>query len=370
LKDDFGTLLQRHREAKGFTQKDFADALGISVQRCNRYEKQGMTPNIELLINMARTLHITVDNLIGYDPYYDELDTARQVLDDVELDSCLYDPWDKEKEKYRIGHSDEWELVRSPLALIRYTFAAQHQTNDMLCESLDSIFITAFKYAFWWAYDRKLYNKDVVNRLLVHEKEKTTCDLKEFSERLAYFRGELGLSQTDFADKLGISHVQTYNRYEKKGAQPSIPLLANMAYELGISVHTLTGADNLTLSERLLYLLNSVGLECWSKRKKYYLNNTRRIKTHWPEIESDTEIIELTEEELGYYVSMAWQMIIEVRFSLDELYKKTFRNTFYYLNKSYDYEPPPNIKIDYRCCLYKKTWYDDMDNASVPYMHT
>ena len=358
LKGDFGTLLRSHRETKGFSQKEFADALEISVQRCNRYEKQGMTPDVELLVTMARMLHITVDELIGYEPIYDELNDARRLLDDAEID--FYPSDASGNDMYCVEYSDGQSSIMPSSALIRCTFEAQRQTNQMLRGCLDSLLISAYRSAFWQAYGWSLYKENFVNNSYIIEK--IICHEKEFNKRLTYFRGKLGLTQTEFAKRLGITKIQTYNRYEKKGAQPSIPLLANMAYVLGISVHTLTGAKKLTFPERALDLLDSVGMHCSYKDGQYYLRRPVGILNKMDEDGQlgrtfKTESVRLKEPELYYYVSLAWHMIVETRFDLDIIYNSTFRKNFCCLAGS-GHTPSSDVKADPVCCLYKKAWYE------------
>ena len=63
-----------------------------------------------------------------------------------------------------------------------------------------------------------------------------------FPTRLKNLRKMRKISQKDFAKKLGIT-AQTYNRYERNNAQPSIDLLVHIACLLEVSLDELVGFD-------------------------------------------------------------------------------------------------------------------------------
>ena len=61
-----------------------------------------------------------------------------------------------------------------------------------------------------------------------------------FAERLKFYRQRAGYSQTELADRVGIS-FSTYNKYETKNVEPKIEILIRLADALGIDVNTLVG---------------------------------------------------------------------------------------------------------------------------------
>lgn len=65
---------------------------------------------------------------------------------------------------------------------------------------------------------------------------------EDFPVRLKNLRKMRKISQADFAKKLGIT-AQTYNRYERNNAQPSIDLLVHIACLLEVSLDELVGFD-------------------------------------------------------------------------------------------------------------------------------
>ena len=70
---------------------------------------------------------------------------------------------------------------------------------------------------------------------------KEKIELK-FGQRLKELREEKGLTQKQVADGLGI-HSVTYLHYEKSQREPSLLLLAQMAYYFDVTVDYLLGLE-------------------------------------------------------------------------------------------------------------------------------
>jgi len=65
---DASTLGQRIRSFRkkiGMTQKELAAAVGMSHNAISHYEKDEREPNIQVLLNIAQTLNVTGDALLG-----------------------------------------------------------------------------------------------------------------------------------------------------------------------------------------------------------------------------------------------------------------------------------------------------------------
>ena len=86
-------------------------------------------------------------------------------------------------------------------------------------------------------------------------------------ERLSKFRKELNLTQSQMAEKLGISRA-TYQSYEKGRNQPNIETLIKMAEFFCVSVDTLIGHD-----------ANIVDLQTVSKNQKYIIEKVVNVLT-------------------------------------------------------------------------------------------
>lgn len=57
------------RENARITQKQLADAIGVSQQSINKYENHNIEPDIQTLIKIADYFHTSVDFLIGHADY-------------------------------------------------------------------------------------------------------------------------------------------------------------------------------------------------------------------------------------------------------------------------------------------------------------
>ena len=64
----FQDNLRRAREKAGYeSAKDFSDRLGISYTTYMNYESKGREPKYDRLCEIAAALHVTTDELLGYD---------------------------------------------------------------------------------------------------------------------------------------------------------------------------------------------------------------------------------------------------------------------------------------------------------------
>lgn len=61
----FGGRLIALRKARGLSQYDLADALGVKQPTVSYYETQDGTPQADALAKMAKILNVTVDELLG-----------------------------------------------------------------------------------------------------------------------------------------------------------------------------------------------------------------------------------------------------------------------------------------------------------------
>lgn len=61
---DFGERLRRYRKEKGLTQQELADRVGVSNKTVSRWESGGGYPDVSMLVPLARTLGVAVDDLL------------------------------------------------------------------------------------------------------------------------------------------------------------------------------------------------------------------------------------------------------------------------------------------------------------------
>jgi len=64
-----------------------------------------------------------------------------------------------------------------------------------------------------------------------------------FPEHLAHLRKDKGLTQPQFAEKIGV-HVAQVRRYEAGSSQPTLDVIRNMALALGVSADELLFAKD------------------------------------------------------------------------------------------------------------------------------
>lgn len=58
--------LKRLRKRAGLSRKEFATILNISIQAYGHYENGEREPKLDMLMAIAATLHVSVDELLGY----------------------------------------------------------------------------------------------------------------------------------------------------------------------------------------------------------------------------------------------------------------------------------------------------------------
>lgn len=63
--EGFGVRLAALRQAKGMTQVELGDAVGVSQRVIAYYESDGAQPPGAMLVDLARALKVTSDELLG-----------------------------------------------------------------------------------------------------------------------------------------------------------------------------------------------------------------------------------------------------------------------------------------------------------------
>ena len=64
----FAENLRYYREKAGYSQKYLAEKIGVSVAAYNKYETRGNEPKISILMELATTLNVDVNTLVGFHP--------------------------------------------------------------------------------------------------------------------------------------------------------------------------------------------------------------------------------------------------------------------------------------------------------------
>jgi len=70
--------IREHRKKLGITQRELAEALGVSVQAISKWETGGGIPDVSALVPLARELHVTTDELLDFHDRRQELEKLWQ----------------------------------------------------------------------------------------------------------------------------------------------------------------------------------------------------------------------------------------------------------------------------------------------------
>jgi len=62
---EIGKIIKERRLEKGLTQQELANLLNVSMQAVSKWERGG-TPDIMLLVPLAKVLEISLDELLDY----------------------------------------------------------------------------------------------------------------------------------------------------------------------------------------------------------------------------------------------------------------------------------------------------------------
>ncbi len=62
---EFGERLRQFRKERNLTQKQLADLIGVKNSVISFYEVGERTPSLEVLVKLAKVLHMSTDALLG-----------------------------------------------------------------------------------------------------------------------------------------------------------------------------------------------------------------------------------------------------------------------------------------------------------------
>lgn len=65
--EDFGERLRRLRTAEGLTQAELGRRIGRTVTAISKYESGAMKPTVEVAVELAFALRVSLDELFGYE---------------------------------------------------------------------------------------------------------------------------------------------------------------------------------------------------------------------------------------------------------------------------------------------------------------
>ncbi|HHX81893.1 MAG TPA: helix-turn-helix transcriptional regulator [Pseudomonadaceae bacterium] len=81
---NFSARLTQYRKVLGLTQQGLADAAEIHVTQIKRYESGSAQPTLEALVKLARTLHISLDELVFAENERGPRDKTRLLFEAIE----------------------------------------------------------------------------------------------------------------------------------------------------------------------------------------------------------------------------------------------------------------------------------------------
>lgn len=80
---NFGNRIKSLRTEKRLTQKQLANQIGVAVSAVSSYESGSRYPSYEVLINLAKTFHVSTDYLLGLNQRI-EIDVSGLTSDEIE----------------------------------------------------------------------------------------------------------------------------------------------------------------------------------------------------------------------------------------------------------------------------------------------
>jgi transcriptional regulator with XRE-family HTH domain len=98
--------LARLRKARGFTQTELGETIGLSQRLMTYYERRSAWPPAHLLPRLAEALAVSVDELMGLRPVPDAPPPRRSRL------------WRKLREIEKLPRRDQQELLRTIRAFL------------------------------------------------------------------------------------------------------------------------------------------------------------------------------------------------------------------------------------------------------------
>lgn len=115
---NIGTNIKRMRLAKGLTQEQLADLLGISTAAVSKWEAKNTYPDITMLFPLAEIFDVSVDMLLGYDEAKAKNEVEKIIAEYHELSkngyfaeagAILADARKKYPHNYTIMHTYMWD---------------------------------------------------------------------------------------------------------------------------------------------------------------------------------------------------------------------------------------------------------------------
>lgn len=94
--NNIGEFIQQSRKARGFTQKDLGDRIGVSDKTISKWENGNSIPDTSILNELCATLDINVNELLSGEKLTPEIysmkaeENMMNLLEDNQKQQCFY----------------------------------------------------------------------------------------------------------------------------------------------------------------------------------------------------------------------------------------------------------------------------------------
>lgn len=139
-----GENIKRLRKAKGATQEQIGELLGISVTAVSKWERNETYPDITLLFPLAHYFGVTLDELMGYDEekVQAEIDATLSLFrslwltDPVRAGEVIEKAYHDYPEDYTVMHHYMWHLAGDMADNDNAVLLAHKEEFSAICEKI------------------------------------------------------------------------------------------------------------------------------------------------------------------------------------------------------------------------------------------
>ncbi len=131
-----GDKIRELRQARGVTQENLADALGITAQAVSRWESGTVYPDMELIPGIANYFGVTIDELFGCQSQRDDM------IEEIIAHADEFE--------YRLRSDDEW--VDNCILILRDGLQQFPENERLLMKLADVLYEAGWKRHNEWKY--------------------------------------------------------------------------------------------------------------------------------------------------------------------------------------------------------------------------
>ncbi len=269
MKIRIGENIKRLRKAKGVTQEQIAEVLGISVTAVSKWERNETYPDITLLFPLAHYFEVTLDELMGYDgervqaEINEVLETYRSLwlTEPGKAREVIVKAYHDYPNDYLLMHYYMWNLAGDMADNDKETLLAHKEEFLTICDKILSGCTEETVRLNAWNMKAKLlhaegrteealaiYEEKYPSRYDTREQKKEQLFAKDTPEFKQYLKQNL-YELTDFATDKRMKDIWfcTECGLEEK-VQKSLELADALA-----EMRSRTGNEELVLSEYVVY---------------------------------------------------------------------------------------------------------------------